>query len=144
MALGDITTIIPGQSIAVEILASATAANGIPTGSNGVDINALRVSGQLPQSIRVGVKSTAGSGTMTVTPRVWFRFGSTVGWQVGQAMAASSAAPQTAVAVAETGADTIMYSEVVLLPNGADRIFLEIVAIAGTNTAITGFAFVGV
>lgn len=142
MALGDATDIVVGQSYAVEILASATAANGIPSGTNGVEMNALRSLGAVPDRLRLGVKSTAGSGTMTVTLRAWFRFGSTIGWMVGQAIEASSATRQTAVALAETGADSIAYTEVISVPGAADRIYLEIVAIAGTSTAVTGYAFV--
>lgn len=142
MALGAVTSIVEGQSFAVEILASAIAANGIPTASAGVEMNALKFKTRVPDQIRVAVKSTAGSGTMTVTLRVWFRFGQTIGWCVGKALAASSAAPQTAVAIAETGTDSIAYSEVVECPVGADRIYLEIVAIAGTSTAVTGYAIV--
>ena len=144
MALGDVTVILADKAHAVEILASATAANGIPSGSSGIEANALRERNIAPGRIRIGVKSTAGSGTMTVTLRVWFRFGSTIGWMVGKAIEASSATPQTAVAIAETTADAIAYTESVELPAAADRVYLEIVAIAGTSTAVTGFALVGV
>lgn len=143
MALGDVTVILADKSHAVEILASATAANGIPSGSNGVETNALRERNRAPDRIRVGIKSTAGSAVMTVSLRVWFRFGATVGWMVGKAIEASSATPQTAVAIAETTADAIAYTESVELPAAADRIYLEIVAIGGTATAVTGFALVG-
>ena len=141
MALADVTDIVAGQSYAVEILASATATNGLPSGTNGVDMNLLRTLGAIPDRLRIGIKSTAGSGTMTVTLRVWFRFG-TIGWLVGKSIEASSATPQTAVAIAETTADAIAYTEVIQCPEAADRMYLEIVAIAGTATAVTGYAFV--
>ena len=141
MALGDVTVILADKAHAVEILASATAANGIPSGSSGIEANALRERNIAPGRIRIGVKSTAGSGTMTVTLRVWFRFGSTIGWMVGKAIEASSATPQTALVI-EHGAG-IYNTESVELPAAADRVYLEIVAIAGTSTAVTGFALVG-
>lgn len=142
MALGDITTTIAGQSFAVELLASATAANGIPSGAAaGIATNALKNNNRLPDRIRVGVKSTAGSVTMTVTLRVW---GYAAGvWFGIKDLNASSAAPSTAVAIAETSADAIQYSEEVSGISGCSRIYLEIVAIGGTNTAVTGYAIVG-
>lgn len=144
MALGDVTAIIAGRSFAVELLASAIAANGAPAAAAGIDIQQLGSSGRIPRQIRVGIKSTAGSGVMTVTLRVWLRFGAAIGWMVAKALAAADSAPQTAVAIAETGNDTIGYAEPVDLVDGADRIYLEIVAIAGTSTAVTGFALVDV
>lgn len=143
MALGDVTQIIPGTAYAVEILASATATNGLPSGSSGVEMNLLKGLGAAPDAFRIGIKSTAGSGTMTVTLRVWFRFGSTIGWMVGKAIEASSATPQTSVAIAETTADAIAYTAIVDVPSAADRIYLEVVAIAGTSTAVTGYALIG-
>lgn len=143
MALGDVTEIIANRALAVELLASATATNGLPSGSSGIDANLLRIRNQTPERIRIGIKSTAGSATMTVTLRVWYRFGSTIGWMVGKAIEASSATPQTAVAIGETTADAIAYTESVEYPSAADRVYLEIVAIGGTSTAVTGYALVG-
>jgi hypothetical protein len=141
MALGDKTDTIAGDSFVVELLASVTAANGIPSGTAGISTNDLRVKGKIPPRIRVGVRSTAGSGTMTVTLRVWQRSGTI--WFRAKDLNASSAAPHTAVAIAETSADAIQYSEDVDVIAGADRLFLEVVAIAGTATAVTGYAIVG-
>lgn len=142
MALADVTTTISNDSFVVELLASAIAANGIPSGASaGIDANLLRKGGRIPDKIRVGVKSTAGSGTMTVTLRVWQRSGAI--WFRAKDLNASATAPSTAVAIAETSADAIQYSEEVCGLAGADRIYLEIVAIAGTSTAVTGYAIVG-
>ena len=142
MALGDKTTTIEGRAYAIELLASAIAANGIPSASTaGISTNSLADFGRVPDKIRVGVKSTAGSVTMTVTLRVW---GYAAGvWFRLQDLNASSAAPSTAVAIAETSSDAIQYSEEVSGISGCARIFLEIVAIGGTNTAVTGYAIVG-
>lgn len=144
MALGDKTTTVSGESFVVEILASATAANGIPSGATaGIATNDLKLDSgaKVPAAIRAGVKSTAGSGTMTVTLRLWGYAGGA--WYRLHDFAASSAAPQTAVAIAETSADAIQYTEYVPGISGCARIYLEIVAIAGTATAVTGFAIVG-
>jgi hypothetical protein len=141
MALEALTDTVAGESYVVELLASATAANGIPTGTAGIGVNTLKAYGPVPDKIRVAVKSTAGSGTMTVTLRVWGRAGAT--WYRLKDLNASSAAPHTAVAIPETSADAIQYSEEVTGITGLDRLYLEIVAIAGTLTAVTGYAIVG-
>lgn len=142
MALGDITQIINGTSYKVEILASRTTTNGAPSGaSDGVDIGALSQLGRVPPKLRVGVVSTAGSGTMTVTLRAWLYDGAS--WIVAKPLNAASTAPQTAVAIAETSADSISYSELVEVMGAATRIYLEVVAIAGTSTAVTGYAWIG-
>jgi hypothetical protein len=141
MALNAVTQTIEHTAYAVELLASAVAANGIPTGAAGIATSALGAYGKIPDKIRVAVASTAGSGTMTVTLRVWLRAANI--WFRAKDLNASSAAPHTAVAIAETSADAIQYSEEVTGIACADRIFLEIVAIAGTLTAVTGYALVG-
>lgn len=143
MAIGAETDTIIGKSHVVELLASANAANGIPSGATaGISVNQLeKYLFKVPDKIRVGCVSTAGSGTMTVTLRVWGRAGAL--WFRLKDLNASSAAPSTAVAIAETSADAIQYSEEVSGVSGCDRIYLEIVAIAGTSTAVTGYAIVG-
>ena len=142
MALGDVTDTIAGESCSIELLASVIAANGIPTTTAGIDLNLVkRALGKIPKSARIGVKSTTGSGTMTVTLRAWGRAGGN--WFRLKDLNASSAAPHTAVAVAETSADALQYTEVVDGIEVCDRLFLEVVAIAGTNTAVTGYAAFG-
>ena len=141
MALSAKLDTIAGDSYTIELLASAAATNGIPTSTAGIDCNLLRSKGRIPDKIRVGVASTAGSGTMTVTLRVWGRAGAV--WFRLKDLNASSAAPHTAVAISETSADAIQYSEEVSGMSGCDRLYLEIVAIAGTLTAVTGYAIVG-
>lgn len=141
-ALGDKTDIVAGDAFAIEVLASATATNGAPSGAAGIDANMLRIRGALPKNIRVTALSTAGSGTMTVSLRLWHRLGA-LGWVTTQALNASSAAPHLAVAIPETGTDTIGFSERVETVEAADRYYLEIVAIAGTSTAVRGQIAVG-
>lgn len=141
MALGAKVETIKNETFTIELLASAIVANGAPSAaSDGIDCNALRV-GKIPDAIRVGVKSTAGSGTMTVSLRLWQYSGGV--WFVAQALAADPATPYTAGTIPETSAGSIAYSEWVFGISGAARLYLEIVAIAGTNTAVTGYAIVG-
>jgi hypothetical protein len=141
MALGAKTDTVAGGTFVIELLASATATNGIPTSTAGVSVNDLRLNTKVPDKIRVGVNSTAGSGTMTVTLRVWGRAGAI--WFRLKDLNASSAAPHTAVAIPETSTDAIQFSEEVCGVSGCDRLYLEILAIAGSSTAVTGYAIVG-
>lgn len=134
MALGAITSTVEHESFAVELLASATATNGAPTSAAGISTNDLRIGGAVPSVIRIGVRSTAGSGTMSVTLRLWIRCGAL--WFVAESLNGGSA-------IAETSTDAIAYSTEVSSLYMADRIYLEIVAIGGTNTAVTGYALVG-
>jgi hypothetical protein len=140
MAIEAIVQTGSNSAFTVELLASATAVNGIPTASAGIPMTLVNRVG-LKDKIRVAVASTAGSGTMTVTLRVWLKAGGI--WFRAKDLNASSAAPHTAVAIPETSADAIQYSEEVCGIACADRIYLEIVAIAGTLTAVTGYALVG-
>lgn len=135
MALAAKTDIVAGDSWAIELLASATATNGAPTAAAGIDANLLRKGGALPTKLRVAAISSAGSGTMTVALKLWMRLGA-LGWVVAKSLNAGSN-------IAETGADSIAYSEEVDVANTADRFYLEISAIAGTLTAVTGYALVG-
>lgn len=141
MALGDITQTVDGQAFLVELLASVTAANGKPTANAGISTSLLRQWGQAPSRVRVAFASTAGSGTMTVTGTVWGKAGGI--WFILKALNASSAAPHTAVAIPESAADVINFSDIVEDIAGCDRLFLEVVAIAGTSTAVTGYVLVG-
>lgn len=138
MALEDKTDTVAGESFVIELLASATAANGAPSlATDGINANAIR----FKDAVRIGIRSTAGSGVMTVSARLWQYSGGA--WFVAKPLAADPSAPQTAGTIAETGADSIAWSEEVSGLSGAARLYLEIVAIAGTATAVTGYAIVG-
>lgn len=133
MALGAVTDTTNGESLVVELLASATAANGAPSSASaGIKTSLLRRNGRKPDQIRVGVMSTAGSGTMTVALRLWGYTG--VGWVVAKALNASSAAPHTAVAIPETGTNAIAYSEVVDGIACYSRLYLEITTAPGGDS----------
>ena len=132
MALNDRVDSIAGESFTIEALASATAVNGVPSGASaGIDISSLsRDLGRVPTKVRFGVRSTAGSGTMTATARVWIYAGGI--WFVAKAMNAASTAPQTAVAISEpnASANVLAYSEEVDI-RGAGRVYLELSAAPG-------------
>jgi hypothetical protein len=86
---------------------------------------------EAPDSAVVCVSSTAGSGTMTATITLWGYLGeSTIGkWFAIKALNGGSPIP-------ETTTDLIRYSEVVTGVGAFDRIYAEVVAIAGSSTAV--------
>ena len=81
MALGDVTTGTAGNEdwVAIEVCASRTTTNGTPSASAtaGVSMVAIRdaFGGVIPADLSLVGVSTAGSATMTVTPKSWMRFG---------------------------------------------------------------------
>lgn len=145
MALGDVTT-IEGDLIAIELLASATATNSAPASATaGLSMDAVlgAFGGKIPDDISLVVTSTAGSGTMTVTLRLWQKFG-TLGSQAngtwcpaGVGTDAGKGVLNAGSAIGEVSADLIRHCEPVFLSAHAQRLYVEITAIGGTNTAIT-------
>ena len=125
----------------IQLLDDATATNGAPSAaSDGValpprwgDATAL-------------VRSTAGSGTMSVTIKLWVYWdgsadGSTdaVGWYpLGtNSTAADKGKLNEQSAIGETSADLIAHAERVVGLNAFTRAYAEVTAIAGTATAIS-------
>jgi hypothetical protein len=85
------------------------------------------------------VQSIAGSGTMNVTLRSWGRSPYTLKWlPMGSTDATESlrGVLHNGAQIDEDGADNIMHSEPVSGLSGYDRIYMEVVAINGTSTAI--------
>lgn len=140
MAIGDVTTIIPGELAKIELLASVTATNGAPSGgSAGLECNALRIFGRIPSTVAIEIVSTAGSGTMTATYRLW-GYGGTNWFPLGNsATATTKGVLNSGNADGEVAADLIRHLEPVNYPAFCTRLYLEITAIGGTSTAVTGF-----
>ncbi len=94
----------------------------------------------------VVLASTAGSATMTVTVKMWgrFRTSSTVAYWAPlgtHATAATKGILNEGNAIAETGTDSIRHAEVMEFIEGIERLYLEVTAIGGTNTAISAWLF---
>jgi hypothetical protein len=139
MAVGDVTVSGEAGARRVELLASVTAANGIPSGAVGLPMATIKalLGGVTPDRLRIAARSTAGSDVMTVTLRLWGYAGAA--WYSVQALNSSSATPDTPIAIAEVSADLLAYSQVVTGLAAFDRLYLEVPAIAGTATAVTGY-----
>jgi len=138
MAIGDTTTPGDGNTAYIELLASATATNGAPSGASaGMSCDFLRKFGEIPAACSILIKSTAGSGVMTATLKLWGYDGATW-YPVGVGADSTKGELNAAAAIGETSADSIRHSEVFNYPGLWVRLYLEILAIGGTNTAITG------
>ena len=120
----------------IDLLTATTATNGPPSGAGaGKD---------MPHTTDIAtlfVHSTAGSATMTVTLRLWGYSAYTGKWYpLGTGTAALKGVINAGAAIAEDaslGADTLLHAEVVTSLQRIDRVYLEVLAIGGTSTAVT-------
>lgn len=119
----------------VTIATAIAAANGAPTlATQGVALRGPTV--KIDKQLRdvkmldawVDVISSAGSGVMTVTARIWGYHNDLAKWAVIKTLNAG-------VAIAETGTDTINYAELVFGIGMFDRVYAEVTALAGTTPA---------
>lgn len=96
---------------------------------------------RLQDSGMLFLKSTAGSGVMTVTPRIWLYSESTHGWHPAgiNSTMASRGLLNDGTAIGEDGADNLTHAEPIQYLSASDFIYAEIVAIGGTATAVDLF-----
>jgi hypothetical protein len=143
MALGDITPIGNGETKAIELLASATATNSPPSGSSaGIAWNDIVGGfGFSPEALTLAIASTAGSGTMTATFKLWGYIPMASGkWlPLGPGGDTTKGTINDGTAIGETSADSIVHCEPVDLAGHFQRLYLEITAIGGTATAVTAW-----
>lgn len=124
------------------LLTDAIAANGAPTlVTHGVE---LRTGLAPPEGDHMFLlRSTAGSGTMTVAVRLWGYYSTLAAWSpIGTGPITTRGYVNAGVTLGETEADKIAFSEV-LKENvwglrACDRIYAEITAIGGAaSTAVS-------
>lgn len=139
MAIGDISLVSPDGIWAFELLASTTSNNGAPSGSSaGLAMSVIKDRlVKLPEYLTLNVFSTAGSGTMTVTGRLWGFDPVANDWfPLGTGADADKGKLNAGTALGETSADKIRHSEPVFVPEHFTRLYLETLAIGGTSTAV--------
>jgi len=132
-----------GQKI-ITLLTSATATNSAPSGSSaGVSTNGLKTGGNIPDTCSVFVKSTAGSGTMTVTIKL---FGYVLdapisgSWFVlGTGAVATRGILNEGAAIDEVVPNGLRHVEPLSYCGTFDRLYAEITAIGGSATAVSVF-----
>ncbi len=118
----------------ITLLSAATATNSAPTAAtDGAAIPFLC------DKATLFAYSTAGSGTMTFTAKLWGYNVQLAKWfPLGtNATAASKGLINEANAMGETGTDDIRHCEAIAGLRGIQRVYLEITAIGGSSTAIT-------
>lgn len=143
MALGTLTE--QSTHFTLEILASATATNGVPSGASaGARLDDIGQQLQLNRGI-VKIVSTAGSDTMSVTIRLWGYCPTAAEWiPLGSGADAdkgklNESPAGTYTALGEVDTDQILHAEPVEGLWGFTRIYAQIAAISGTSTAVTGW-----
>mgnify|MGYP001233795037 CR=1 FL=1 len=151
MALGDITSIGDGNTKRIEIGAATTSTTAGPSSAtDGVSLLSLGL-GDVPYEGIAQVISTAGSGTMTATVRLWGynEISAAAGWTplplgvIGTGTELTRGMLNNGVAIGETTAgDTIRYSETVTGLSMYSRIYAQVTAIAGTGTSVTRYLLV--
>lgn len=122
------------------LLSAATATNGQPSAaSDGIELP----SGAHRAALLLD--STAGSGTMTVTVRIWGYEPKTAKWYPLSIGADSSAGDTTNTAgwmnggnaIVEIDADELRHFEAIEDLGHFSRLYAQVVAIGGTATAVT-------
>lgn len=133
------------QTVTIRLVEGATATTSTPTGApsatpasgTGFDLRKLEWGGLLPDSAEIHVYSTAGSGVMDVTARVWnYALSGAVWAPLGTGAAATKGILNNGAAIGETGSDTIRHSEPLAYIANLDGIAVTIDGINGTDTAI--------
>jgi hypothetical protein len=141
MALGTVSN--DGPCRAIEVLASATATNSVPSGATaGLDMNLVaRADNERPESVSLVIASTAGSATMTATFKLWGYCPGAADWvPLGpHKTATSKGLINFGNAVTEHAADALRHAETVNQIFDFSRVYLEITAIGGTSTAVTAW-----
>jgi hypothetical protein len=132
-----------GQKI-ITLLTSATATNSAPAGgSAGASTNDLKVGGNVPDTCSIFVKSTAGTGTMTVTIKLFgYVKASPISgsWFVlGTGAVATRGILNEGAAIDEVVPNGLRHVEPISYVGTFDRLYAEITAIGGTATAVSVF-----
>ena len=121
------------------LLDSVTATNSPPSGASaGLDISTILQTFTKISVAELEVFSTAGSATMTVTGRLWVYDSTTTKWfPCGSGTGAAKGVINDGAAIDETGTDALLHTQPLYDLHVFERIYLEITAIGGTNTAVT-------
>lgn len=143
VALGDVTSYAAGDGKSVVLLAPATATNSPP--ANPTDGLAMTEVFNLftcwPSTVTLHLYSTAGSGTMTASGRLWGRIPNATGtphWHpLGTGNDSTKGMINEGNVLGETSADKLRHCEPVELLPEFDRLYFEVVSIGGTSTSVT-------
>lgn len=148
VAIADSTLRDTRDATSIVLLAPATATNGKPSGASaGLATSKLYDAfGKWPAVVTIGIYSTAGSGTMTATCRLWGYVATVAGGKwlpCGPGADTTKGILNLTAAIGESDTDKLAHSETLDLPNHFERLYLEVTAIGGTSTSITAELIVG-
>lgn len=138
---------VHSRNFVVRILEARTSTNSPPSSyaAAGIDVGAildgLYGASGWPSSVDVAVYTTAGSGTVTATVKLWCghpSFG-TAGQYIAAGTGGASAAGvlNGGSAFDEHAADVIGRADMVISPGAYRKWYAEVTAIGGTATAVT-------
>jgi hypothetical protein len=132
----------------IKLLDGATATNGVPTEGSGTVGFSLHGLGQVGTGMShnppldgvaaLTLASTAGSGTMNCTVRIWLYSNVVSDWcpYGANATAASRGLINVTNSIDEVISDRLRHTELIAGLDNYDRIYAELTAINGTATAI--------
>ena len=130
----------------IKLLDGVTAANNPPTAGSatvGFPLTGLGTTGMSHNVPSDGVcalvlESTAGSGTMTVTVKIWVYSDAIADWMPygTDSTAANRGVMNEANAIDEVVSDKLRHTELVAGLDNYERIYAEVTAIGGTATAV--------
>jgi hypothetical protein len=124
----------------IALLATRTTANSPPAlASDGVEVQAiLDVTRSRQQPASLVVASTAGTGTLTATVKMWGYLGGAVAkwFPLGNGAATVKGTANEGASLEETVADGIRHVQPFNHWYHFDRLYAEIVAIGGTSTSV--------
>lgn len=121
----------------LKILTAATATNSAPTlATDGFDLRTFAPAAG--DDFVLALKSTAGSGTMTVTIKIWLYNAVAARWMPAgtDATDADRGKMNEGNAIGEVTTDLLQHTERIEGLRHFDRIYAEITAIGGTATAV--------
>lgn len=129
----------------ITLLSAATAANSPPASATaGVALTYSPTPGVAPAEVALVVRSTAGSGVMSVTGRLWVLGAAGVWLPYGAGADGTKGTVNLQSAIGETGTNEIRHAELIAGLLAFRRAYFEVTAIAGTSTAVTAeLEFVG-
>jgi hypothetical protein len=141
-AIGTFTN-LDQKTYAIELLATTTATNSPPSGASAglATSSILDYFGSIPDPMTLLLESTAGSGTMTVTAKLWGYTPLDGGTWVplGTGGDTTKGIINAGAAIGETTSDRILHAEPFQLTGSFQRYYLEITAIGGTSTAVKAY-----
>ena len=139
MAAGAVTQDTP-RTRSFKLLEAATATNGVPSlVTHGYAVNDYLKGRIAPGEGSIMIRSTAGSGAMDVTIRIWGYTAALAVWTpLGtHATATSKGVINEGNAMGEPTTDVLRHAEPIYQFGDFDRLYAEVVSINGTSTAVS-------